>query len=470
MKNIPQTKIVCTLGPACSDLKTLSRMVSAGMNVARINFSHGTHASNKKLIQLVRRVAKKQKKIVAILQDIQGPKMRLGVLPEAGIVISKKQKVIFSTDKNDAQKNDQILVDIPKLETFLKKGERILIADGSVEVVVKKIMKKRIETSVVVGGTLFSHKGLNFPDSKIPLRPLTDKDKDDLLFGAGLGVDFVAVSFVQSAKDVVDVKKFLYKNGISVNKMPNIIAKIERQEAVDNIDSILDFADGIMVARGDLGLEVPTEEVPVIQKTLIRSALLKQRSVIVATQMLDSMQRSPRPTRAEVSDVANAVIDHTDAVMLSDETASGEYPVESLEMMYKIIEETEKSSYDDLKDHKIDESISILSSHIGEIENLGAIVVLSESNIDIRSISRQRFEVPLYLIVHSEVEARKALLYWGVIPVIIKKQKTHEKTMVKCLDYLKTNKIIAKKQPIVTVLSGLVGEKHLTHTIQLFYS
>lgn len=476
MPRIAQTKIVATLGPACADKKILLRMIDAGMNVARINFSHGTHQSNGKLIATVRSLAKKQKKTVMILQDIQGPKMRLGVLPEAGIVLKPKQSATFSTDLASAAKKGYIPLDVPKLETFLKKGERILIADGTIEVVVKKITKKEIETSVVVGGTVFSHKGLNFPDSVIPLRPLTQKDKDDLQFGASVNVDFVAISFVQKPQDVVEVRELLQKYHKALGNthtLPHIIAKIERREAVDCVEKILAVADGIMVARGDLGLEIPAEEVPVIQKKLIHQAIHQHKSVIVATQMLDSMQHSPRPTRAEVSDVANAVIDHTDAVMLSNETASGSYPVESVEMMYRIIVETEKSLFDDgvlSTSQRIsvptDEALGVVAAHISGLIDIAAIVVLSDDDTLSRTISRQRPEVLVYRIVSEQSHIRHAALCWGVIPLVVAKKQP--KLMIQhALAYLVKQRVVQKKQSVVVVLSHTTTSGQQVHTVEI---
>lgn len=477
MPDIAQTKIVATLGPACADKKILSRMIDAGMNVARINFSHGTHGSNGAMIATVRALAKKQKKTVMILQDIQGPKMRLGVLPEAGIVLGAKQKVVLSTDISGALKKGYIPVDVPKLETFLKKGERILIADGTIEVVVTKIIKKEIETKVVVGGTVFSHKGLNFPDSNIPLRPLTQKDKDDLQFGASIDVDIVAISFVQKPEDVVGVRELLIKYNKATRgekTIPKIIAKIERREAVDCAEKILAVADGIMVARGDLGLEIPAEEVPVIQKTLIQKAILQHKSVIVATQMLDSMQHSPRPTRAEVSDVANAVIDHTDAVMLSNETASGKYPVESVEMMYRIIVETEKSLFDDgvlsTSQHipvPTDEVLGVIAAHVSGMINIGAIVVFSDDDALSRAISRQRPEVLVYRVVSSDAQARHAALCWGVLPLVLPKQTQPKVAIHRAVTYLVKQRVVRKKQSVVVVVSHTTASGQQVHTVEI---
>ncbi len=477
MSRIAQTKIVATLGPACADKKVLSRMIDAGMDVARINFSHGTHESNGKMIATVRTLAKKQCKTVAILQDIQGPKMRLGVLPEAGIVLSAKQKVIFSTDVSSALKKGHIPVDVPKLETFLKKGEHILIADGTIEVVVVKVVKKEIETKVVVGGTVFSHKGLNFPDSKIPLRPLTQKDKDDLRFGASINVDVVAISFVQKPEDVVEVRDLLTKFHAAARgekTIPKIIAKIERREAVDCAEKILAVADGIMVARGDLGLEVPAEEVPMIQKTLIQQAILQHKSVIVATQMLDSMQHSPRPTRAEVSDVANAVIDHTDAVMLSNETASGQYPVESVEMMNRIIIETEKSLFDDgvltTSQHipvPTDEVLGVLAAHMSGLADIGAILIMSDDEILPRAISRQRPEVVVYKIVSREDAVRQSVLYWGVVPLVLPKQKNTTTLIRRAVSHLISQRAVQRKQSIVVVVSHRTKSGQDVHTVEI---
>ncbi|MBI2436143.1 MAG: pyruvate kinase [Candidatus Magasanikbacteria bacterium] len=345
-----QTKIVCTIGPSCETVEILTQMVEAGMNVARLNFSHGTYANHKMLIKNIRAVEKNTGEAIAILQDLQGPKIRVGIVPKTGIELNKGHEVLFSTDEKNKK---AIQIGYKDLHKFLKKDELMLLDDGKIQGVISSVKGKTITVRITVSGVLTSHKGINVPQSDLSkLKVLTDKDKQDIEFGVKNGVDMIALSFVMSPTDILDlkyhIKKVARKLGIKKQEPIRVIAKIEKAEAVKRIDEILEVVDAIMVARGDLGIEIPAEEVPIIQKKLVDKALEKAKPVIVATQMLDSMQHNPRPTRAEVSDVANAVIDHTDAVMLSNETASGEYPVETVAMMSKIIRQTEKSHYDDL--------------------------------------------------------------------------------------------------------------------------
>ncbi len=345
------TKIVATIGPACADEKTLTQMVKAGVNVARLNFSHGTYASHKKLMNNIRKVEKSTGVPVAILQDLQGPKIRLGNLPEKGLEIKTGSKVVFDTSIKE-YKGKELPVAYSGLQKFLKAGQHFLLDDGHMSVKIEKISGSKIYCQVIEGERLTSHKGLNFPDSVLKIPSLSKKDIADLEFGVKAGVEFVALSFVHTAEDILRlralIKKFEKKLKIKKQAPILIIAKIEQHEAVENIDEILDVVDCIMVARGDLGLETAEAGVPVIQKTIIAKARAKAKMVIVATQMLDSMQHNRIPTRAEVSDVANAVIDHTDAVMLSNESASGDFPVLTVKTMAEIVRTTEASPFDDL--------------------------------------------------------------------------------------------------------------------------
>jgi len=336
-----RTKIVCTIGPASDRKAILKRMINSGMNVARLNFSHNVLSYHAKLIKTLRALAKETKNPIAIIQDLQGPRIRLGDLPAKGLVVKKGQEVVLTTSKSHQNK---IPVTYEKMHLDIEPKDRILIADGLMELVAEKIAGRDILCRVVIGGTLFSHKGINLPDTNVSVPSLTDKDKTDLLFGVKQNVDFVAMSFVRTAKDVYDLKYLIqkYAKKLKLKTAPiRVVVKIERKEAIENIDEIIEATDAVMVARGDLGIELPAEDVPLMQKMIIDKCLQAAKPVIVATQMLDSMIHSPRPTRAEVSDVANAVIDHTDAVMLSGETASGDFPVETVDTMRKIIEKAE---------------------------------------------------------------------------------------------------------------------------------
>lgn len=327
-----KTKIVCTIGPASESVKVLEVMVKNGMDIARLNFSHGSYENHQLLVNNIRSVSKRQKKKILIMQDLQGPKIRVAELSKSVEAIYGQQLVIGRDFNLD--------FDISK---SVKHGERILIEDGLIELFIEKVEGRQIFCNVITGGKIQSHKGINLPMSRVKFAILTEKDICDLKFGLTLGLDFVAVSFVRNRKDILNIKKLISENLSKGFAEPKVIAKIEKPEAVKNFDSILKVVDWIMVARGDLGVEMSDFEVPIIQKTIVLKCLKVKKPVIVATQMLDSMIRNPRPTRAEVSDVANAVLDGATCVMLSGESAFGKYPVEAVLHMNQIINYTENS-------------------------------------------------------------------------------------------------------------------------------
>jgi len=341
-----RTNIVCTVGPSSSSPATLEKMMRAGMDMARLNFSHATHVDHKRLLRAIRSAAKKTKKQILILGDLQGPKIRLGVLPEAGVELPSGGRVLLTT-ATEKFIDGKIPVTYKKLHLDVKKGHRILIEDGIYELVVTRVLGRTIQTRVVNGGKVTSHKGMNFPDSTLKVSTITPKDKEDALFGIEQGVDWIALSFVTSSAPVKALKRLIKAYTPKGRSLARVIVKIEKHEAIDHFDEILATADGIMIARGDLGVEIDAEEVPIRQKEIIHACRHAGKPVIVATQMLDSMIRNPRPTRAEVSDVANAVFDCASAVMLSGESASGKYPVQAVKMMAKIVKEAEASCYDD---------------------------------------------------------------------------------------------------------------------------
>ncbi len=466
-----QTKIVCTLGPASEDIDTLTKMVKAGMNVARLNFSHGKYENHKMLIKNIRRVEEMTGEPVAILQDLQGPKLRIGEMPDKGLELKEGGEIFFKTGEKKYTKKFIPIV-FPDLEKHLQIGERILLDDGKMEVEILNIKKGQIKAKVNVGGVLFSKKGLNLPDSKLSISSLTEKDKEDLVFGVENDVDMMAISFVTSAKDILDLRYLIKEAEKKLHKKNTqpirIIAKIERREAVENIQEILDVADGIMVARGDLGLEISAAKVPLVQKNLIDKALEQAKPVIVATQMLDSMQHNPRPTRAEVSDVANAVIDHTDAVMLSNETAVGKYPVVVVETMAEIASITEKSIYDDLKievvnDHhqnteSIDKTICKMSRNLAEQVGAKVILVASLSGEAGRLISRFRPNLPILVATASKRIQHQLNLSRGVIPFILPECKSIEELVDRSLLYLKKHHLVKVDDKIVVVAGEPVGQ------------
>lgn len=410
-----RTKIICTIGPASEKVETLREMIKAGMNYARLNLSHAELSYHAKLIKNIRKAARLEGKIVGILADLQGPKIRLGNLPKEGIVLKDKSMVIVTTGR---PKVGELPTTYKRLHKDVKVGHKILIDDGLVELVVTKIKGQRVYATVKFGGKVTSHKGINLPDSKVIASSLTPKDRKDARFAIKEKVEWLALSFVRTAADCLELRKL-------VGKHPQkIIVKIEKGEAVKNIDEILNVADAIMVARGDLGVEIAAERVPIVQKDIVRKCLFAGKPVVVATQMLDSMTRNPRPTRAEVSDVANAVIDHADAVMLSGETAGGAFPVRVVETMSKIAVQTEKSHYDDLDisyfGHR---GRTILAeaegvTHLANEAKAKYIYVHGENALEFaRVISHFRPEQTILVHIKDEFRARQLNLNWGVYPM-----------------------------------------------------
>ncbi|KKR34718.1 MAG: Pyk [Candidatus Magasanikbacteria bacterium GW2011_GWA2_40_10] len=463
-----KTKICCTIGPSCDSVKMLMDMVKAGMNIARLNFSHGDYASHAALIQNIRKVEEITGEPIAIMQDLQGPKIRVGIMPEAGVPIKVGQEVIFDTSLTE-YKGKEIPLDYHDLHKFIEAGQRILVDDGHIEVKVKNVEGTKITAEVMEGTTIFSRKGLNLPDSDLDIAAISEKDKKDLKFGVEQGVDLVALSFVRSAKDIIDLRFLVkqYEEELGIKNQPSLrlISKIERRVAVDNLDEILDVTDGIMVARGDLGLEMPAAEVPLVQKRMIDAANAHAKPVIVATQMLDSMRENRRPTRAEVSDVANAVIDHADTLMLSNETAVGKHPILVVETMADIIVSTEKSVYDNTSLPPIHKSGSTTDIAITELSRILAeevkakiILAASISGETGRLISHVR--PPLYILVgtSSQRVQRQLNLSWGVVPFILEPCRSIEELVERSIAYIKKHKIAKNGDQMVVVAGEPVGQ------------
>lgn len=464
MKYNTRTKIICTLGPASNDVQTIQRLFSSGMDVARLNFSHNTHSFHAKLIQTIRRVCKERKKSIAILQDLQGPKIRLGIVPEKGVPIFSGQEIIFQTGRSVFSEKQKNILPVPykHLHKDIKKQERIFLDDGLLEAVVTRVHSNNIYAKVVTGGILFSQKGINFPDTHLSVAAFTEKDKADLLFGLKKGVDWVALSFVTSKQDVVRVRSFCRKHCLKNQIPPRLLVKIEKHEALESFEEILSVADGILVARGDLGVEIPAEVVPLRQKDLIAKCRQAGKPVVVATQMLDSMIRNPRPTRAEVSDVANAVMDHTDAVMLSGETAAGKYPVKAVQMMKRIIMETEKSVFDDvsLEQTCFQKTGHALSRFLHELackKQIQAIVSAHFFGSWSEQLNRYRPEVPIFLAADQQAILRQEQLLWGVVPFFLK-QTTPELFAGRAISVLQKNKLIAPGMSLA-IVTGKGQEK-----------
>ncbi|MBP7006120.1 pyruvate kinase [Patescibacteria group bacterium] len=451
------TKIVCTIGPACSEEKQLEAMVRAGMNVCRLNFSHGTHENHAELIQKIRRVAKKTGQPIALLQDLQGPKIRVGELPKEGIKLPTGSEITFTSGKTRLP--HAISVSYPSLAQDVKVGQHLLFDDGLLQAKVKRIKGNDVLCEMEFGGTLFSHKGLNLPDTQTSIPAMTEKDKEDLIFGIEQGVDFVALSFVRKPEDIRQLRKLLGKKGAGIH----IIAKIEKPEALTVLDEIVEETDGIMVARGDLGIEIPAEKVPLVQKDLIKRCLDAAKPVIVATQMLDSMIRQPRATRAEISDVANAAIDHTDATMLSGESASGAFPMEAVETMAKTLQEVEMSSLDDmppclhLNPEEPEAAMTNVATILSHAIDAKAIVCLTETGAVARLLSRHRPPMPIYACTENAQVARQTNLTWGVIPAVFT-WKNPEKWDLQVLAWLKKEKRVEAGDRVIFVGGEPLGK------------
>ncbi|PJA46773.1 pyruvate kinase [Candidatus Uhrbacteria bacterium CG_4_9_14_3_um_filter_36_7] len=426
-----RTKIICTIGPSCDSLSALRDLIQSGMSLARLNFSHNTHAYHSSLISRIRQISKQEQMPVGIIQDLQGPKIRLGKLPEEGVFIHEHEEIILDAEQKiyDFKKPLVFPVSYKQLYKDVSKADQVFIDDGMIEAQVVDVKGKKIFLEVKNGGMLFSHKGFNFPKTHLSISSLTDKDKKDLRLGLQKGVDFIALSFVTSPKDILDLRRLIKKLVRPNFIQPKIIAKIEKHEAIEAFDQILDVTDAVMIARGDLGMEIPIEMVPIKQKQIIEKCRQAGKPVIVATQMLDSMIRSPRPTRAEVSDVANAVIDHTDAVMLSGETATGKYPLKATGMMARVIQETEASRFDNVCfsfDSCTKESIppDISLCHLFQkISNEGQVDAILSATF-LTSLSEYlnifRPEIPLFIASDTQGSVAQLNLRWGVFSFLLK--------------------------------------------------
>ncbi|MBI5741136.1 MAG: pyruvate kinase [Nitrospirae bacterium] len=414
-----KAKIVCTIGPASSSKAIINRMIAAGMDVARLNFSHGTHESHKKAFDTIRSGARRHNSPVAVLQDIKGLKIRTGMIG-GGPVYIKEGASLTLTSKNISGDGKQIQVQYPRLVKDLDIGNIVLIDDGLIRLKVTGKEKDGLITRVIEGGLLKEKKGVNFPGVRISAPAFTKKDAADIAFGVRLGIDYIALSFVRSREDILKVKDRLKREKAAVP----VIAKIENRQAVENIDDIIDVADGIMVARGDLGVEFPPEEVPMIQKVLIQKCNLAMKPVITATQMLESMTEHSRPTRAEAADVANAVLDGTDALMLSGETAAGKYPVEAVEMMDRIIRFTESNvgagPAADIVSENFAQAIAEAACSTAMDIRAKTIVAFSRSGFTALLVSKFRPSVPVTGFTETEDVRRRMNLYRGVTPHVMK--------------------------------------------------
>lgn len=448
-----KTKIICTIGPSSDSEEILTALIKEGMDIARLNFSHGTKEDHLRKIELIRSLSHQLRKPVAILQDLAGPKIRVGNLPKEGIRLEPGSQFTLTT-RNIVGNGKAVSISYKGLPGEVKKGERILLSDGLMELIVKEIKEEDIICEVITGGVLTSHKGVNLPDGTIKVSSITQKDKEDLIFGIKNGVDYIALSFVRDKGDILKIRDIMNEVGSSVP----VIAKIEKHEAIRNIDRIIDVSDGIMVARGDLGVEIPLEDVPLIQKSIIREANIAGKPVITATQMLRSMVNSPRPTRAEATDVANAVLDGTDALMLSEETANGNYPIEALRFMVKIIEKTEVSyphqKYLELIPKEgIEESVAHASCVLADHLKASAIIATTRSGKTAELISRFRPRSPVIALSPEKEAVYRLSLMWGCYPKYVDIPKdTDNMIELAAQETLKTG--LVKKGDITVITAG----------------
>lgn len=473
-----KAKIICTIGPASCSQTIVDRLIASGMNAARLNFSHGTYEWHVAAITTIRQAAAKQGSAVAIIQDLQGPRIRVGLVPQTGIQVIAGQSVRLRARRSELEPQNvgpsssiEIPLSYPYLTRDLRAGSRILISDGLIELVADRIHDDIVECSVLIGGTITSHKGINLPGTAISAPTLTEKDRNDMRFGVDQAVDYVALSFVRGPKDIEAARAALQQYG---SRIP-LIAKIERAEAVTTLDDILDCADGVMIARGDLGVEMGPEAVPILQKRIIVEANRRRRLVITATQMLESMTQATRPTRAEASDVANAVFDGSDAVMLSAETAVGAYPVEAVQVMDRLIraaEDTAEPGVTIKADPNMDslslaEAISAAAASAARSVGARAIVAFTESGTTARLISKHRPTSPLLAFTPSETIRRQMALYWGVRPFPISRGGPPDAWIAEAEQRLMDEHLCTPGDVIAVVSGTMAGQVGGTNILKL---
>ncbi len=451
-----KTKIVCTLGPASESESVLGRMINAGMDVARLNFSHGEQSEHKRRMDIVRRLAGRAGKHLAVMADLQGGKIRLGSFQNGPVELKKGDDFVLTTRKISGDPGGAS-VTYGKLHQDVRKGHRIFLNDGMVELEVSRVSGKDIHTRVREGGAVSDHKGVNLPDVTVSAPGMTGRDKRDLKAALEWGIDMVASSFVRSAADIEKVKGIIKRAGSDAP----VIAKIEKHEAVGKLDEIIEAADGVMVARGDLGIEMPLEDIPLLQKRIISRAVRCHKPVITATQMLESMITSSMPTRAEVSDVANAILDGTDAVMLSAETAIGKYPVRAVRSMAKISEATEKGFDVDSSANRMGEeplpvsdSVAQAASFLAERLNARMIIAFTESGYTARMISSFRPECPVLGVTTTDEVARRMALYHGILPVRGERVKNVDEMIEHAIRQARKMKML-KKGDLAVITAGV---------------
>ena len=471
-------KIVCTIGPSSENYDTLKSMAEAGMNVARLNFSHGDYDGHEKKLKLIRRVERAVKKPIASLLDTKGPEIRTGLMTNGEIQLLQDAKIVLvSDDKPFDGTPERIWVNYPLLAKEVIPGQNIFIDDGTLNLEVEKTEADEVTCRVIVGGTLRNTKGINLPGADISLPALSDKDRDDIIWGIQHGMEYLAVSFVKTAKDILEVRKLIQEHGSNMK----VLAKIETKQAVDNISEIVDVVDGVMVARGDLGVEIATEDVPLVQKRIIDMCRVRGKVVIVATQMLDSMIRNPRPTRAEASDVSNAVLDGTDAVMLSGETASGKYPVEAVATMRKIVDKAEQGlglwgihlahatseHTPETETIPVPDAVSGAAVLIAQQVKAPAILCLSRSGLTARMISKHRPKCPIIGLTPSQQTWRDLALCWGVQPVRISEMSNINAAASEAVNVCVREKLLPEGELVVITAGVPLGRPGSTNVVEV---
>ena len=454
INNIKKTKIVCTLGPASENEETLRELIKNGLNVCRLNFSHGSHEEHKGRMDLVKKLREELNMPTAILLDTKGPEIRTGKFDVPEVFLEEGQTFTI-TMKDVIGDKERCTVSYKGLANDVKAGDTILIDDGLVGLTVKEVNNDDIVCEVQNSGIVKNHKGVNVPGVKVNLPAITEKDRSDIEFGIEQGIDFIAASFVRKVSDVLAIREILEENNATHIK---IISKIENQEGVENLDEIIEVSDGIMVARGDLGVEIPTEEIPVVQKLMIKKCNEAGKPVITATQMLDSMIRNPRPTRAEVTDVANAIYDGTDAIMLSGETAAGKYPVEAVKTMATIAkraEETMRNRRDKInKSKNVTDAISYATCTTAMDLEAKAILSSTASGHTARMVSKFRPDCPIVATTSNESVRRQLALTWGVLPLMREKSANIDQVIVNSIEAAKTSNYVSKDDVVVITAGG----------------
>ena len=467
-----RTKIVATMGPASSNKDVLLSMIKAGVNVCRLNFSHGKMSDHKKVIETIREINDQYKTNVAILADLQGPKIRIGLVKDGGINLINGTHINITTHECIGDDN-QIYITYPEFPKDVQANEIILLDDGKIQMRVLETNKMdTVVCEIVHGGILTSRKGVNLPATKVSIPSLTPEDLEHLDFVLECDVDWIGLSFVRNAQDIVELKQIISRSG----KAARVIAKIEKPEAIDNIDAIIEVTDGIMVARGDLGVEMPLEEVPLLQKMIARKCRAASKPVIVATQMLESMITTPRPTRAEVNDVANSVLDGADAVMLSGETSVGEFPLIVIETMSKIIRNVEENGYpfnkgkediDDTKATYLADAICGSAVYLSEQTNAKGIIAMTSSGYTAFEISSYRPDAPTYTFTADKNLLTALSLVWGVTTFFYDKVESTDQTITDCNNMLISEKLISSGDVIINTVSAPIARQGRTNTVKV---